>query len=134
MKPNLESLSKSSANASVWNLLSHKYSELSRCTSLLSGYPYFDINIDHSRVDCLMRLKIERDLLLLSLVSQDGSYEQDQSVVGDSVVKLETLLSRSDGSQHGKSVHSGLDVGGGTVFLRQHVGELRDLGLRDPQR
>ena len=81
-----------------------------------------------------MRLKIERDLLLLSLVSQDGSYEQDQSVVGNSVVKLETLLSRSDGSQHGKSVYSGLDVGGGTVFLRQHVGKLRDLGLRDPQK
>ena len=30
MKPNLESLSKSSARASVWNLLSHKYNELRR--------------------------------------------------------------------------------------------------------
>lgn len=28
MKPNLESLSKSSAKASVWNLLSHKYNDL----------------------------------------------------------------------------------------------------------
>jgi hypothetical protein len=57
-----------------------------------------------------MGLKVERDLLLLSLICQNGPYEKDQSVVGNSVVELETLLGRSDGSQYGKSVHSGLDI------------------------
>jgi hypothetical protein len=39
MKPNLESLSKSSAKASVWNLLSHKYSELHRINVVSHQHP-----------------------------------------------------------------------------------------------
>ena len=42
MKPNLESLSKSSAKASVWNLLSHKYSELHRIN--IVSHQYSGIN------------------------------------------------------------------------------------------
>lgn len=38
MKPNLESLSKSSAKASVWNLLSHKYNELHRRNTVSDQY------------------------------------------------------------------------------------------------
>jgi hypothetical protein len=76
-----------------------------------------------------MRLEIERHLLLLSLVRQDRSYEEHQPVRRYPVVELETLLRRSDGSEDGETVHSGLDVRGGSVFLGQHIGELRDLGL-----
>jgi hypothetical protein len=76
-----------------------------------------------------MRLEIERHLLLLSLVCQDRSYEEHQTVGRYSVVELETLLRRGDGGEDGETVHSGLDVRGGSVFLSQHVGELRDLGL-----
>lgn len=76
-----------------------------------------------------MRLEIERHLLLLSLVRQDCSYEQHQTVGRYSVVELETLLRRSNGGEDGETVHSGLDVRGGSVFLGQHVGKLGDLGL-----
>jgi hypothetical protein len=42
MKPNLESLSKSSAKASVWNLLSHRYNELHRIN--IVSHQYSGIN------------------------------------------------------------------------------------------
>lgn len=45
MKPNLESLSKSSAKASVWNLLSHRYNELHRRNTVPHQYPDTDATL-----------------------------------------------------------------------------------------
>lgn len=45
MKPNFESLSKSSAKASVWNLLSHKYNELHRINIISHQYPDTDATL-----------------------------------------------------------------------------------------
>lgn len=81
-----------------------------------------------------MRLEIERHLLLLPLVRKDGPYEEHQPVRRYPVIELQSLLRRRDGGEHGESVHTGFDVRGGPVFLRQHVGELRDLRLFFPSR
>lgn len=66
-------------------------------------------------VDGLERLEIDVDLSLLSFLGQDFTTVDDQTVRGDLVVQLETLLGRGNGGQDGLSVDSRLDVGGGTL-------------------
>ena len=42
-------------------------------------------------------------------------------------VQLQLLLGGRDGAEHGQSVHTRFDVGGGSVFTNQHVRGVRDL-------
>ena len=70
------------------------------------------------RVDWLVGLEVEKDLLLLPFVRQDGTDKKHETVRRHPVVQLETLLRRSDGREHRKTVDTGLDVGRSTVFLR----------------
>jgi hypothetical protein len=67
-------------------------------------------------------------LLLLSLIRQDGTAVDDESVGRDLGVQLEPLLGRGDGGEDGETVDARLDVGRRAVLLRQHGLELRDLG------
>ena len=66
-------------------------------------------------VDGLEGLEIDVDLSLLSFLGQDFTTVDDQTIRGDLVVQLETLLGRGNGGQDGLSVDSRLDVGGGTL-------------------
>ena len=70
------------------------------------------------RVDRLVGLEVERDLLLLPFVRQDGSNKKHETIRRHPVVQLETLLRRGDGREHRETVDTGLDVGRSTVFLR----------------
>ena len=83
----------------------------------------------NSRIDWFMGFKIEGNLLFLALVSQDSPDKQDKPVWWHTVVELQSLLSTSDRSQHRLPIDSRLDVRGGTVLLRQHVGGSGDLIL-----
>jgi hypothetical protein len=79
------------------------------------------------RVDGFVRFKVKRNLFLFSLVGEDSSHEQDETIGRDSIVKFETLLSAGNGCQYGKTIYSGLDVGRSPVLLRQqsrHAGNL----------
>jgi len=90
MKPHLESFSSNSSKASTWNRLSHMYIDLiirTQSTTCESR----DI-----RVDRLERLERKRQLLLLTLVVQDSTDENTESVIGNSVEQLQLLLSRGD--------------------------------------
>ena len=49
------------------------------------------------RVDRLERLERKRQLLLLTLVVQNSTDENTESVIGNSVEQLQFLLSRGDG-------------------------------------
>ena len=66
-------------------------------------------------VDRLEGLEINVDALLLALVGNDRAAVDDQPVLGTLVVQLETLLRRSDGTQHRQTVHARLDVGRSAV-------------------
>jgi hypothetical protein len=77
-----------------------------------------------------VRFEIERDFLFFSFVCEDGSDEEDETVGGHSVVQLQTLLGRGDGSEHGQTIDTRLDVGRRAVFLRQHRGRPGDLVLQ----
>lgn len=77
-----------------------------------------------------MRFEIERDLLFLAFVRKDCADEENQTIWGHAVVKLEALLGTSDSSQHREPIHTRLDVGGGTILLREHGGCTRYLVLR----
>ena len=81
------------------------------------------------RVDWLVGLEVERDLLLLPFISKNSADEKYKTVWWDTVVKFETLLRRSNRSQYGKTIDSGLDVGCSTIFLRQHCRDSGDLIL-----
>ena len=83
----------------------------------------------HIRVDGLVRLEIERDLLFLPLVGQNRADEQHEAVRWHTCVQLQTLLGTRNRSQNRETVDTGLDVGRSTVFLRQHRGNTRDLVL-----
>jgi hypothetical protein len=66
-------------------------------------------------VDGLEGLEIDVDLSLLAFLGQDFTTVDDQTIRGDLVVQLQTLLGRGNGGQDGLSVDSRLDVGGGTL-------------------
>lgn len=96
----------------------------------------------HLRVDRSVRLEIVSDLPLLSFVGEDGSDVEDETVRGNwggltqksapariekcrkivltLVVELETSLSGGDGGKDRKPVDTRLDVGSGSVLVRQH--------------
>ncbi|KAI3478310.1 hypothetical protein L1887_59786 [Cichorium endivia] len=78
-------------------------------------------------VDGLEGLEGEVDLLLLALVCEDGAAVNHETVVGDAIVQLETLLCGGDGGEHRQTVDTRLDVGGCAVLLGEHVGSLGDL-------
>mmetsp|Transcript_3732 Transcript_3732/g.13105 ORF Transcript_3732/g.13105 Transcript_3732/m.13105 type:complete len:297 (-) Transcript_3732:231-1121(-) len=61
-------------------------------------------------VDWLEGLEVDVELLLLSLIRDDGSAVNHQAVWWDLVVQLQTLLRRCDGPEDGQAVHSALDV------------------------
>lgn len=82
------------------------------------------------RVDRLVRLEVKRHLLFLPFIRQDRTDEEHETVWWYTVVQLETLLGTGDGGEHRQPVHSRLDVGSGTVFLRQHRRYTRDLILQ----
>ena len=63
-----------------------------------------------ARVDGLVRLEIERDLLFLSFIREDRSNEEHEAVGWDTVIQLETLLGRGDGCKHGETIDTRLDV------------------------
>ena len=71
----------------------------------------------HARINGLMRLEIEGDLLLLTFVGQDCTDEENEAIRRDTVVQLETLLCGRDGRKHRESVDTGLDVRSRTVLL-----------------
>ena len=67
-------------------------------------------------IDGLERFEVDVNLALLSFRGDNFTTVHDQSIGRDLVVELQTLLSRGNGRQHGKSVHSRLNVGGGTLL------------------
>ena len=83
------------------------------------------------RVDWLEGLKVDVDLLLLSLFCDDGAAVDDQAVDGHFGVELEPVLDGGDGAQHGQPVHPGLDVRRRAVLVRQHLGHSRHLWFRN---
>jgi hypothetical protein len=91
MKPHLESFSSNSSKASTWNRLSHMYIDLT-----IRAHPTAD-DSRYIRVDRLERLERKRQLLLLTLIVQDGTDENTKSVIRNSVEQLQFLLSRGDG-------------------------------------
>lgn len=52
------------------------------------------------RVNGLERFEVNVNSLFLSVVSQDGSTVNNKSVIGDSVIQFQLLLSRCDGTQN----------------------------------
>ena len=56
------------------------------------------------RVDGFEGFKVDVDFFLFSLVGDDGSTVEDESVLWTLGVELETLLGGSDGSEDGKTV------------------------------
>jgi hypothetical protein len=66
-------------------------------------------------VDGLERLEVNVNFALLSFRCDNFTTVYDKSIGGDLVVELETLLGRSNGRQHGETVHTRLNVGGGTL-------------------
>lgn len=73
------------------------------------------------------RFEIDINFLFFSFIRQDGSTVNDQTIIGYFRVEFESLLSRGNRGEYGESVHSGFNVGRGTVLLGQHGGQLRDL-------
>lgn len=67
-------------------------------------------------VDGLERFEVDVNLALLSFRGDNFTTVHDQSIGRDLVVELQTLLSRRNGRQHGESVHSRFNVGGGTLL------------------
>lgn len=55
-------------------------------------------------VDRLERLEVNVELLLLSILCDDGSTVDEKTVRRTEAVQLQSLLSRSDGRQHRESV------------------------------
>ena len=53
-----------------------------------------------ARVDGLVRLEIERDLLFLSLIGQDRANEQHEAVGWYTIIQFQALLGTSDGREH----------------------------------
>ena len=96
----------------MWNLLSQRYKDLQVDSQRSNGNIKGDV-----RVDRLVGLEIERDLLLLTFVGQDCTDEENEAIRRDTVVQLETLLCGRDGRKHRESIDTGLDVRSRTVLL-----------------
>jgi len=81
-------------------------------------------------VDGLEGLKVDVNLPLLSFRGDNFTTVNNQSIRGNLVVQLETLLGGGNGRQNGESVHSRLDVGGGTLgfVVRRRLGFGRGRG------
>lgn len=62
------------------------------------------------------RFKVNVNFTFLSFGRDDFTTVDDQAIRRDLVVKLETLLRRSDGRKNGKSVHTRFDVGSSTLL------------------
>lgn len=69
-------------------------------------------------VDGLEGFKIDVNLALLALCSDDFTTVDDQPIRRDLVVQLETLLGGGNGRQNGESVDTRLDVGSSTLLKR----------------
>ena len=82
-----------------------------------------------SRIDGLVRLKIERNLSLLSFVGQDSTYEKYQPIGWNAIVEFKTLLGGCDRGKYGQPVDTRLDVGGRAIFLSKSCVHTRDLVL-----
>jgi hypothetical protein len=67
-------------------------------------------------IDGLEGLEVDVNLTLLSFGGDNFTTVHDQSIGGNLVVQLETLLGGGDGRQDGETVNTGLDVGGSTLF------------------
>jgi hypothetical protein len=81
------------------------------------------------RVDGLEGLEVDVDLALLAFGGDDFTAVDDEAIRGDLGVELQTLLGGRDGREHGETVDTGLDVGGGAKLFGQHLGGARDLVL-----
>ena len=77
-----------------------------------------------------MRLKVEGDFLLLALIRQDRTHEQNETVRRDPIVELQALLRAGDSCKYRLPVHARLDIRRRTVLLRQHRRRSRDLILQ----
>lgn len=66
-------------------------------------------------VDWLEGLEVNVDLALLSFRGDNFTTVDDQTIWGDLVVQLQTLLGGCDSGQDGKTIDSGLDVRGSTL-------------------
>lgn len=80
-------------------------------------------------VDGLERLEIDVNLALLSFGGDNFTTVHDKSIGRNLVVELKTLLGRGNGRQHGETVHTRFNVGGGTVLFSQHLCGSADLIL-----
>lgn len=83
------------------------------------------------RVNGLVRLEVERDLFLFTLVGEDSANEQDKPIGRDTIIEFESLLGARNSGEYGEAVNTGLDVGSRPEFLRQHGRRTRYLILED---
>jgi hypothetical protein len=72
-------------------------------------------------VDGLEGLEIDVNLALLSLGGDNFTTVDDQSIGGNLVVQLETLLCGGNGRQNGKTVDTRLDVRGSTLWCHKDI-------------
>lgn len=77
--------------------------------------------------ECANFTSARTHLLLLSLIGQDGSTVDDETVGRHTVVKLEALLSRGNRGKDREPVDTRLDVGRRSVLLREHTRHGGDL-------
>ena len=66
-------------------------------------------------IDRLEGLEVDIDLAFLAFRGQDFTAVDDEAVRGDFVIELETLLGRGNGREHGLTVDTRFDVGGGAL-------------------
>ena len=76
-----------------------------------------------------MGLKVERDLLFLAFIREDRTYKEHETIRRHTIVELETLLGRCDGSQDRETVDTRFDVRRRPVLLREHGRDTGDLIL-----
>lgn len=67
-------------------------------------------------VDGLERFEVNVNLALLAFLGDNFTTVDNQTIGWNLVVQLQTLLGGGDGGQDGKTVHTGLDVGGSTLL------------------
>ena len=73
------------------------------------------------RVDGLVGLEIERDLLFLAFIREDRTHKEHETIRRHTVIELETLLGRCNGSQDRETVDTRFDVGSGTLCTYVNV-------------
>ncbi|PON35482.1 hypothetical protein PanWU01x14_335710 [Parasponia andersonii] len=75
----------------------------------------------------LERFKVNCHLLFFPIFSNDGSSIKYQPVRRNLVIKLESLLSRSNGTQYRLAIHPAFDVGSSSKFIAKHLSDPRNL-------